>query len=264
MVPLASGASRVRVGGSGRPLLWTHGFLNSIELEEEIGLAAFLHALPGVSLVRYDARGHGRSTVGRDDGATRWSALGRDLLELADVLGLARPVAGGVSMGAAATLHAAVLAPDRFGGLLLLLPPTAWATRQAQADVYRGGAVLVEASGVEAYVEAAEATFRERPLPGFSEAMQKALLNGMRAMPAPALARVLRGAAASDLPEPSHLRALALPALLIATRDDPSHPLSTAERLAELLQGSELLVLDGPIGLAAARNRVTRFLERAA
>ena len=263
MVTLSSGLTRVRVTGTGRPLVWTHGFLNSVEVEEKLGLAELLLGLSGIRLVRYDARGHGRSEAGRDEVASAWSALGADLLELISTLGLERPVAGGASMGVATTLHAAVRAPDSFAGMVLLIPPTAWETRKPQADLYRGGAELVEARGIEAYLEATRAAFSARPLPGFTPAMLETLLDGMRAKSALELARLLRGAAASDLPEPARIRALGIPALVIATRDDPGHPLSTAERLVELLPTAELIVLRDLRDAAAQRDTVMRFLERA-
>ena len=81
-------------------------------------------------------------------------------------------------------------------------------------------------------------------MPGFTEEMQEAMLASLRAKSAADLARMLRGAAASDLPDPAQLRGLEIPALVIATRGDPGHPLSTAEKLVELLPNAELRVLD--------------------
>jgi pimeloyl-ACP methyl ester carboxylesterase len=263
MIALSSGLTRVRVTGTGRPFIWTHGFLNSVDVEEKLGLAELLLGLSNTRLVRYDARGHGCSEAGRDEAASGWPALGVDLLELISALDLERPVAGGASMGVATTLYAAARAPDRFAGLVLLIPPTAWQTRKQQADLYRGGAALVEARGVEGYLEATRAAFRMRPLPGFTEAMLETMLDGMRAKSALELARLLRAAAASDLPEPAQIRALEIPALVIATRDDPGHPLSSAERLVELMPDAELLVLSDLREAAGQRATLTRFLERA-
>ena len=263
VIALSSGLTRVCVSGTGPPLIWTHGFLNSVDVEEQLGLSELLLGLSGTRLVRYDARGHGRSEAGRDEAASAWSSLGADLLELVALLGLERPVAGGASMGVATTLHAAVRAPDRFAGMILLIPPTAWETRKAQADLYRGGAALVETRGVAGYLEAVRVSFRANPLPGFTPEMLETLLDGMRAKSALELARLLRGAAASDLPEPERIRALEIPALVIATRDDPGHPLSTAERLVELLPNAELVVLRDLREAATARDTLLRFLARA-
>ena len=259
---LRSGLTRVRVSGSGTPFVWTHGFTSSMESEDALGMSALLRALPGTLLVRYDARGHGRSANGRDESASAWPALATDLLELVDRLGLERPFAGGASMGVATTLHAAVRDPLRFAGLVLVMPPTAWQTRKTQADLYRGGAALIEAQGVDGYLNAMRAAFRARPIPGFDEAMQEKMLDGMRAKTAEELVRLLRGAAASDLPSEGELAKLDLPTLLLPIRNDPGHPLSTAERLAELLRGSELHVLRDVSELASQRDTLLRFFER--
>jgi 3-oxoadipate enol-lactonase len=259
---LRSGTTRVRVSGGGAPFVWTHGFTSSMDSEDALGMSALFRALPGTRLVRYDARGHGRSAAGRDESASAWPALAADLLELCDELGLERPIAGGASMGVATSLHAAVRAPGRFAGMVLVMPPTAWNTRKAQADLYRGGAMLVEAHGVEGYLDAMRAAFRARPIPGFDEAMQETLLDGMRTKTAEELIRLLRGAASSDLPDEAELAKLDLPTLLLPIRDDPGHPLSTAERLHTLLKGSELHVLRDAAELGLQRDTLLRFLAR--
>jgi pimeloyl-ACP methyl ester carboxylesterase len=259
-VALTSGSTRVQVEGEGRALVWTHGFTASMASEDVLGSSAFLRGLPGVKLVRYDARGHGGSAPGKDAQASAWHSLALDLLELADRLELARPVAGGASMGVATTLHAAVRAPRRFAGLLLTIPPTAWETRPAQAALYSGGAALVEARGVDAYLDAMRAAFRANPIPGFDESVQEAMIAALRAKTAPELAQLLRGAALSDLPDPDALRALDVPALILPVRGDPGHPLSTAERLHELLKGSALIVLNDLRELAQQRDAIARFV----
>jgi pimeloyl-ACP methyl ester carboxylesterase len=263
-IELSSGTTHVRVEGSGVPWVWTHGFTSSIELEDGLGMGALLRGYAGVQLVRYDARGHGRSAPGRDEAAHSWSALGADLLELLERLGLERAVAGGASMGVATSLYAALREPRRFAGLVLLMPPTAWETRKAQADVYRGGAGLVESRGSAAYANALREFFRAQPIPGFGPERVEALAASIESRNAADLARLLRGAAASDLPDPARIRALSLPALVIATRDDPGHPLSTAERLVELLPAAELVVLSSLADQAPAREPLARFLARVA
>ncbi|HTO71785.1 MAG TPA: cytochrome P450 [Myxococcota bacterium] len=258
-IGLASGRTRVVRDGAGRPFVWAHGFTSSIDGENRWGTDALFRGLPGLEVVRYDARGHGRSAPARDVDGQAWPALGRDLVELVGALGLAEPIAAGASMGTATSLYAALLDPGAFSALVLVVPPTAWETRKAQADLYRGGAELVEARGLDAYLAAARESFRARPLPGFTDAMQETMLADLRALGPERLALLLRGAAASDLPEPARLRALDLPALVIATRGDPGHPLSTAERLVELLPRAELVVVDDTSQLPSAREKLARF-----
>src|SRR5581483_6485831 len=66
-----------------------------------------------VSLVRYDARGHGESESTPDLSGYSWEELARDQLALADALGIDSYVAAGASMGCGTALHAAVLGAAR-------------------------------------------------------------------------------------------------------------------------------------------------------
>ena len=53
------------------------------------------------------------------------------------------------------------------------------------------------------------------------------------------------------------------PALILAWRGDPSHPLSTAERLAELLPNAELHVADSDDDIRAWPVRIREYLAAA-
>jgi len=97
-------------------------------------------------------------------------------------------------------------------------------------------------------------------MPGFDEAAFERVLAALGALPAAELARIMRGAAASDLPEPAALREIRVPALIVATRGDPGHPLSTAERLAELLPDTKLRVIDSLLELGSVRGELARFV----
>jgi pimeloyl-ACP methyl ester carboxylesterase len=223
--------------GSGPAFFWGHGFASSRTQEARGSLLDFTELARRNRVVRWDARGHGDSRGGLDPAEYQWDYLGRDLLALATALGVDRFVAGGVSMGAATALHAAAFAPERIPGLVLVLPPTAYETRAAQAHEYRDGAEIVERDGVERYVELANA----RPVPE----ILRTLASGSEFTPAVAperLPAVLRGAGASDLPPPDVVRTLEVPALILAWDTDPGHPLRTAETLAELLPDAELHV----------------------
>jgi pimeloyl-ACP methyl ester carboxylesterase len=188
-------------------------------------------------VVRYDARGHGRSAPDGDASAYGWDALAEDLLGVADACGLDRFVAGGASMGAATTLHAAVGHPERISAMVLVIPPTAWESRPAQRDLYEGSAALVEDAGIDGLMAARAAL---PPPPIF--AGHPELLGIPPDVPAHALPTVLRGAAATDLPPLEALAALDQPTLVLAWEGDPGHPVSTATALAGALVRAELVV----------------------
>jgi 3-oxoadipate enol-lactonase len=221
--------------GEGPAFVWGHGLTSSRASEDRLPLLRWDTITDaGHQVVRYDAAGHGETGGPPEPSPYEWPQLANDLLALLDELGLDRVDAGGASMGCASTLHAAVRAPERFDRLVLVIPPTAWDTRAAQGDIYRAGADLAEQQGKDAWLAAA------------ADAPRPALFADLPAMPVHTdireelLPSVLRGAAASDLPPTEAIAALDHRALILAWVGDPGHPVSTAQRLHELLPDSEL------------------------
>jgi 3-oxoadipate enol-lactonase len=242
--------------GAGPALLYGHGLTSSTAQDGGSGMFDWDRLAARHRIVRWDARGHGRSAGTPEPDTYRWDNLARDLLALADALGIERFRAGGVSMGAATALHAAVLAPDRVTALVLVLAPTAYETRAAQGDLYRAGAALVDREGLDVYVE----LMRNSPVPEIMSEFAE-LYHQPPAVADGLLPSVLRGAAASDLPDPEGVRAVTAPTLLLAWETDPGHPVSTAERLAELLPDAELYVA-GKLGdLATWTDNLEAFLD---
>ena len=227
----------VRRAGAGRPLVWAHGLTSSMAKEDDAGLFDWSRLEADHEVVRYDARGHGRSGhAGRED-AYGWDALADDLFAVADACGLDRFTAGGASMGAATTLHAAVARPERIEAMVLVIPPTAWESRPAQCGIYEGSAALVEDAGIEGLMAARAAL---PPPPIF--AGHPELLGSPPDVSADVLPTVLRGAAATDLPPLDVLATLDQPTLVLAWEGDPGHPVSTARALAGALIRAELSV----------------------
>lgn len=248
----------VREGGAGRPFLWGHGLLGSMAQEDAAALLDWAQLSRAARLVRYDARGHGGSEATIDPADYRWPELAADLLALADAIGAERSVLGGLSMGCATALHAAAAAPSRVEGLVLVAPPTAWGTRPRQARVYRVLAAVVERVGLGAFrcMASLGALAASEHLAG----LQRSVAQGLRRADRRAVVAALRGAAASDLPAAAALRAIRAPALVLAWSGDPTHPLATAERLAELLPRADLRVARDLEGVRAWSPAIRGFL----
>ncbi|MCB1015792.1 MAG: hypothetical protein KDB10_11835, partial [Acidimicrobiales bacterium] len=75
------------------------------------------------------------------------------------------------------------------------------------------------------------------------------------------LPSVLRGAAASDLPDPDVLAGVDAPALVLAWTGDDTHPVSTAERLADLLPRADLVVAEDLRDVLSWPERVVAFVD---
>lgn len=242
--------------GRGPLAVYAHGGFGSRAHEERMSLFDWAPVLAaGRRLVRYDARAHGRSTGESVATDYTYPSLADDLLALLDHLGATQPVDGiGASMGCGTVLHAALRAPDRFSRLVLLIPPTAWATREAYARANRTAADTIERQGVEAW----QATRGRRSRPA-------AVADVPELPPTPeerVLPSVLRGLALSDLPRPAAIATLRHPALILTWADDPGHPRATADTLAACLPDAQVRVARTRADVETWGERIAEFLTR--
>lgn len=238
----------------GHPVVQLHGLTSSRARDRVLNLDLG-RGLSGTRLLRYDARGHGRSTGRKTPEDYRWENLADDLLRVLDQWFPGERVHGvGPSMGTATLLHAATIEPERFIGLTLMVPPTAWETRPDQAAIYRAAAALIEADGVEAFL----AGTRGSSPPPATVAAPETWPDVADAL----LPSLLRGAALSDLPAPEDIARIDVPTTILAWVDDPGHPLSTAEHLAQLLPHATLTVAHTPGDVEAWPEVLRRDVER--
>ncbi|CAJ1435731.1 unnamed protein product [Effrenium voratum] len=199
---------------SGPTLIFAHGLHERMsDYDESSSSVSFKDVLSTGrlgSLLLFDARGHGQSSGWQGRGAEQfhWRCLGLDMLQVAHSLAPEQSVdsgliLGGCSMGAAAAVWAALLCPRAVKGLVLYLVPSMWATRQARRGV----------------LEAKANTLTGPPK------------------------EVLLGAARADFPPREDLERLApdLPVLIVTARDDPVHPASSADTLAQIFRHARVI-----------------------
>lgn len=253
---LPRGPVRAQSTGDGPLFLWTHGIFHPIDVDDRSPLGLVLPSLEGHRVVRHDTRGQGRTPPAATDDLHTWRELGRDLLDLASALGADRFVAGGISMGAAISLHAAVLAPERVEALVLLAPPTAWSTRPPQLATYDQLAALDSPALVAASVERDLLAAFPMGIP----APLRVMLSHLAAADPVALGHVLRAAARSDLPPFDQVAALRTPTLLLPWRGDDGHPFSTAVDLARALPHALLTEVAGIDDVATLLTAMRAFL----
>lgn len=239
-------------------VVWGHGLTQSRALEDDADMLDW--AGVDARVLRYDARGHGESDSTPDMDGYSWEELSRDQLEIATSLQIDRYVAGGASMGCATALHAAVLAPERVIGLILVIPPTGWEHRAAQTDVYEQGAKVVETYGVEPLIKAGAAVAPPDPLLEDSDYRERRAA-GLRSWDPGRLAQAMRGAARAQLPDRSAIATITCPTLVLAWTGDPVHPVSTAEELARLLPHAEVHIDSTTAEMANWTGRVARFVD---
>ena len=186
-------------------------------------------------VVRYDSRGHGRSDA--PEGGYSIDRLGRDVIELADALGIGRFHFCGLSKGGMVGQWLGWRAPDRLDRLVLantspfMGPPSGWDDRIR----------TVRTAGMSMMTEAVlERWFT----PGF-RAETSAELDAVRMM---LLATDPQGyagccAAIRDMDQRAVLALIDTATLVIAGDADPATPIEHSQLLADGIRGATLRVL---------------------
>jgi len=244
-------------GGSGQPFIWGHGLTSSMFLERELLDFDWASIAAHNEVIRYDARGHGRSTMTPELNDYSWQRLAEDQLALADALDVTTYIAGGASMGAGTALHAAVAAPSRITGLVLVIPPTAWETRDAQRALYLERADCIASGNIERVNEAS----RQIPPPDpFGPEWHDRMERNMRTADHERMAHVLRGAATADFPSRDQVRDISVPTLILTWSGDAGHPVRSAEALHSLISASELSIATSANDVATWSLLIAEFL----
>ena len=238
----------VRVSGEGTPFIWGHGLTANMASEDATGLFGWDSFPKDKKLIRYDARGHGRteSSFFADD--YHWENLAGDMIAIADDLGVETFMAGGQSMGCATTIYTGRIVPERVKRLVLMNPPTAWETRASQGEFYcnmakigrlLGGKMLARIMGRKL----------ERLVPGWLVEAKgeqiNGVLEGLKPLKRKTLFNLFKGAAVTDLPPREELQSMNIPSLILGWTGDPTHPIETAIELDRLLPQSTLVVAEG-------------------
>lgn len=238
----------VRSQGKGMPFIWGHSLMGSMRIEDQAALWDWASVERYAQVVRYDARGHGNSDGSYKPEDYCWDRMAADMLAIANAHAAKKRkkqcLLGGLSMGAATALEAAVQNPELVAGLVLVLPPTAWDTRPRQAAIYRR---LARVSGF--FGAAPYRLLDLLPIPVREDGRNQLSIHTMkglaRANPLHVQA-ALGGAAQSDMSNLDALRELDVPTLILAWEDDTAHPVSTAEELANTLPDVRDLVVCHP------------------
>jgi pimeloyl-ACP methyl ester carboxylesterase len=255
----------VSVAGHGVPLIWGHGLMGSMAVEDLADWFSWQQLLDLAQVIRYDARGHGTSGASASPTDYTWPRLAEDMLSIADQLGLDQFVAGGQSMGCATALYAALAVPQRSQALILATPPTAWETRSEQSAMYEQMAALVDSQGTSGL-----ATMMAQQAPGMippllleaAPNMGGQMAEQLACYDAHTLALVLRGAKLADFPPRDQIRRSQAPALILAWAGDRGHPLSTTTELQSLLPHAEAHVAQTLAELRSWPQLMRDFLTR--
>ena len=193
-------------------------------------------ALGGYRVVRWDARGHGRSDA--TPGAYTMEQISRDALAVLDALEIKRTAYCGVSMGGAIGQWLCLNAPERISALGLANTAAQFAT----PELWNARIEAVRSGGMAAL---APAVIERWFTPGFRE-RDPAEVERINAILLATSADGYAGCSAAirDTDFRSQLGRIRAPTLVIGGEHDPATPPEKARELAAGIPGAQLVMLD--------------------
>jgi len=241
------------------PLIWGHGLTRSVGISAAYPLVDLAAVTAQRTVVRYDARGHGMSSILEDPTKGSWVELAADQSALIDHLGFDQVAVGGVSMGAGTALHNALALGTRVERLVLVIPPTGWEERAAQVDRYEKMARFVEKHDPKALLAVSAELPPPDPFVGTTDYADRQA-GSYGTVDAERMAANFRGAVHADLPPVEALAKIEAPTLVLAWSGDDGHPVSTAERLGENLPNVQVSIATTRAEFDTWSQRLTTFL----
>ncbi len=236
--------------GSGRPIVWIHGFPHASAIfEPQI-------AIPGYRHIRVDLPGFGASPPPRNELGMR--DYSHEILEVLDHLGVDRCILAGISMGGYILMQILRDAPERIDGVIVIDTRERADSDQGREDRYKTIAEI-EKNGTEPIVDSMlpKMILSDLRRPDFRKIMLTASSAGMIAAQ-----RAMAGRPDST----ATLRALNLPALVIVGDRDPITSVEDARRMRSLIKGSKLVIIENAAHASnfdqpdAFNRAVTEFL----
>ncbi|MGZ9897947.1 alpha/beta fold hydrolase [Shewanella gaetbuli] len=251
--------------GNGPAMIWSHGLLACMQSEDALGIFAWHRFPKSMSLLRFDAKGHGLTTASPSKLDYLWPNLAEELHHLQQhCFKKDKVVLGGQSMGAASSLYAALAYPESIKGLVIMNPPVAWQLRASKQDYYRKVAKAAKLLGGKGLAKI-NAKHIDRMLPSWllQAHMHSVLgmLDGLKNMKRQTLQQLFLAASENDLPDREKLNSINVPCLILAWDDDEAHPLSVAKILAKALPQAKLHVANNMADLDEWPHLISSFCQ---
>jgi pimeloyl-ACP methyl ester carboxylesterase len=241
-------------GTGSRPLVLVHGLLLSRKMHAPLAEAL---AARGNRVYCVDLLGHGESDRPPEMWRYSMPMFGQQIVGLLDHLGLDDAVVGGTSLGANATLEAAVQAPERLRGAIAEMPVLDNALLGcaiAFAPLLVGLTFGQPVAKVIARVA--------RLVPRGHSYLGDVGLDWIAQDPKPSSA-VLQGLFFGRVAPPrAERRTIETPSLVIGHGRDPVHPFSDSDMLVRELPNARLLEANSILELRVAPERLTGEIGR--
>ncbi|MFE7522178.1 bifunctional 3-oxoadipate enol-lactonase/4-carboxymuconolactone decarboxylase PcaDC [Streptomyces halstedii] len=197
-------------------------------------------------VIRWDLPGHGRCPASMLPEGGQVSDLGREVLRLADALGVDRFAYAGVSLGGAVGTWLAVHHPERVTALALVCSSAHFGDPRN----WRDRAAHVRSAGTG---QVADASAGRWFTPGFAgDRAAVALVDDLRTADPGAYATLCDAIASYDMR--GDLARITAPTLVVAGREDPATPVAHARELTDGITGAGLVEVPGAAHLAGVER----------
>ena len=221
------------VSGTGPWVTLAHSLATDLTLWDELTEVLAQH----FTVLRYDARGHGRSSA--PEGDYSFPLLVDDLVGLLDALKIGRTRFVGLSMGGMLGQHFAIAYPDRFDRLAIVsstshVPPEARSLWDERIAVAR-------AQGMQAHVESTLARWFTAPYRQAYPEVDARIGALIAATPVAGFAGW--GAAICTLDVTDQLFAVRAPTLVVVGAEDAGTPPSASQAIAAAIPGARLEII---------------------
>lgn len=231
-------------GETGPPVVVAHGLLGSVALAPGFGDRFDALAARGLRVVAYDARGHGRSQGPAAATEYRWAQHACDLGALIEAHGLAPANVYGSSMGAGSALLLAMERPQLVDRLVLRAPPP------FGRDLVVARRTFLPLAAAYAWLGARRTARLVTALPSVRRMQRERPQNDLRHFFASQRSETIVPAIRGLLRERDPIPVARFPeirheTLVLAHRDDPIHPLASADRLIERLPRARVVTAPG-------------------
>jgi pimeloyl-ACP methyl ester carboxylesterase len=251
--------------GEGPAVVFCHGLTGDLEIPK-----AFIGSMQDYRLVFMDCRAHGRTEPVGPPEKLNFNTFAEDYLALVDHLGIDRFILGGISMGAGVTARFASLWPERLQGIVLVRP--AWLDKPLPENlaILPKVAKILEETGLEKGAQ----TFGQLPeFPAYTRFTGDSPEKVWKVCEQPGYVerRIRLDRIPKDCPISSweEVEKIEIPALVIGSQRDATHPWEFAVEWAQRLPNAELVEIppkweNDDVHSEAFHPHLKSFLDRVA
>jgi 3-oxoadipate enol-lactonase len=237
MLTIPAGDAQLRYEHTLRPGAPALLMLNSLGASLEMWDDEFVALSERYELIRYDARGHGKSSTGTLRELTI-DRLARDALAVLDACGVARAHLCGLSLGGMTAMHIATQWPDRVLKIALCSTSPYMPPRESWDERIR----TVTEQGMKPLIE----TILGRWFTPEFRTAEPLRVDRVRQMllSADPLGYAACSAAIRDMDQRVTIRTITAKALVIGGSKDPATPPAEAELIASSIPDAKLVMLE--------------------